>query len=355
MVNVPDVPSYKVVAIGGGTGLSTLLRGLKCYVPAAGELLSSEGASAGAYISDLTAVVTATDDGGSSGRLRRDFNVVAPGDLRNCMVALAEDEGLMARLFQFRFPGEATDLGGHSFGNLFLVALTSMTGDFAEAVRLSSEILAVQGNIFPSTTANVQLEALMEDGSVVAGETNINASDKRISELRIVPPDADPLPATLDAIANADLITIGPGSLFTSLVPNLLVRGIPEAIAASRAMKVFVCNLMTEANESLGLTAAGHIRVLYQHARGLRFDYALVNTAPVPQQMRAAYAEESASQIVADTDAIRALGVEPIEGNFLDCGATARHATQRVAAELIGLLAANGSTDQSWKVRANVE
>lgn len=323
---------FRVVAIGGGTGLSTLLRGLKNYVYKPGA-----GVTPPALLSDLTAVVTVTDDGGSSGLLRKEFNILPPGDIRNCIVALSEDEAMLARLFQFRFPADSA-LTGHNFGNLFLTALTSMTGDFAEAVKLSAEILNTRGRIFPSTTADVQLEALMNDGSRVFGETNITASTKRILELQMVPADAKPLPETLDAIARANLITIGPGSLFTSLIPNLLVRGIPEAIAASPAVKVFICNLMTEANESLGLTAAGHLRAIEAHAGRNIFDYALVNLTPVSRVTRAKYAEEAAEQIVADVDAIESLGVKPILGDYLDESRVARHATERVALDLVRLV-----------------
>src|SRR5204862_2290623 len=232
-----------------------------------------------AHISELCAVVTVSDDGGSSGRLRKEFNMLPPGDVRNCIVALSEDETLLSRLFQHRF-AKGPGLEGNSFGNLFLAALTSLTGDFGEAVRLSSEILATRGHIFPATAANVELEALMQDGTRVRGETKITASHGRIEELFLVPADPDPLPQTLDAIARADLITIGPGSLFTSLIPNLLVRGIPQAIRDSAAIKVYVCNLMTQANESLGRTAADHIRAMNDHAGGQIFEYALINRMP---------------------------------------------------------------------------
>jgi uncharacterized cofD-like protein len=320
-----------VVAIGGGTGLSTLLKGLKRYVltPA----LAESGQPA---IRDLCGVVTVTDDGGSSGRLRKEFNMLPPGDVRNCIVALSEDEALLSRLFQHRFK-QGEGLEGHSFGNLFLAALTSITGDFAEAVRLSSEILLTRGHIYPATTSNVELEAQMEDGSRVRGETRITASQGKIRELFLVPPDVEPLPQTLDAIASADLITIGPGSLFTSLIPNLLVRGIARAILKSSATKVFVCNLMTQANESLGLTAAEHIRALNTHAGAQLFDYALINNTPASTEMKASYALEGASQIVVDLDAIKAMGVCPVLGDYLDEGDVARHATERVARDLMVL------------------
>jgi uncharacterized cofD-like protein len=322
-----------VVAIGGGTGLSTLLKGLKSYV-----LTPALAASGKVTIRELSGVVTVTDDGGSSGRLRKEFNMLPPGDVRNCIVALSEDEALLSRLFQHRFQ-KGSGLEGHSFGNLFLAALTSITGDFAEAVRLSSEILLTRGHIYPATTSNVELEALMEDGTRVRGETRITASKGKIRELFLIPPDAVPLPQTLEAIANADLITIGPGSLFTSLIPNLLVRGIAKRITESPAVKVFVCNLMTQANESLGLTAADHIRALTAHAGAQLFDYALINRKPASPEMKAQYALEGASQIVADLEAIEALGVCPVLGDYLDEGTVARHATDRVAHDLMALMA----------------
>jgi uncharacterized cofD-like protein len=324
----------RVVAIGGGTGLSTLLKGLKRYVPSVvqaaplGDDLPS--------IFQLCAVVTVTDDGGSSGRLRKELNILPPGDIRNCIVALSEDEALLSRLFQHRFE-KGSGLEGHSFGNLFLAALTSLTGDFSESVRVSSEILLTRGNIYPATTANVDLEALMEDGTRVRGETRITASKGRIKELFLIPPDVEPLPQTLEAIATADLITVGPGSLFTSLIPNLLVRGIPQAIANSPAVKVYVCNLMTQANESLGLTAADHIRALYSHAQTGIFDYALINRAPVSGEMKAKYALEGGSQIVADLEAVEKLGVCPVVGDYLEEAGVARHATAQVAQDLLRL------------------
>ncbi|HEU5337141.1 MAG TPA: YvcK family protein [Terriglobales bacterium] len=324
----------QVVAMGGGTGLSTLLKGLKHYV-AAGE---SAAVGNRRTIAELCAVVTVTDDGGSSGRLRKEFNVLPPGDIRNCIAALSEDEALLSRLFQHRFHAGA-GLNGHSFGNLFLTALTAITGDFAEAVKQSSAILATRGHIYPSTTSDVQLEAVMADGSRVRGETNITASTERIVSIHLRPADAQPLPQTLEAIAKADLITIGPGSLFTSLVPNLLVRGIPEAVAASRAVKVFVCNLMTEANESLGLTAADHIRVLHEHAGVRIVDYALVNRTPVPSELKAKYAAEGGSQIEVAVAAIEKQGAKVILGDYLETAAgVARHATDRVTRDLLALV-----------------
>ena len=269
-----------------------------------------------ACIRDLSAVVTVSDDGGSSGRLRKELNMLPPGDIRNCIVALSEDEALLSRLFRHRFD-KGSGLEGHSFGNLFLAAFTSLTSDFSEAVRLSTEILVTRGHIYPATTSNIELEALMEDGARVRGETKITASKGRIRELFLVPPDVGPMPQTLEAVANADLITIGPGSLFTSLIPNLLVRGMAQAIVESPATKVYVCNLMTQANESLGLTAADHIRALNKHAQQI-FDYALLNRTPASEELKTKYASEGACQIVNDLDAIEALGVIPVLGDYLE-------------------------------------
>jgi uncharacterized cofD-like protein len=337
----PDFPhevvsscELRVVAIGGGTGLSTVLKGLKAFVPAPGEARTAD--SSRPAISELSAVVTVSDDGGSSGRLRKELNMLPPGDIRNCIVALSEDEALLSRLFRHRFD-RGSGLEGHSFGNLFLAALTSITGDFSEAVRLSAEILLTRGHIYPATASNVELEALMEDGTRVRGETRITASKGRIRELTLVPADVEPLPPTLEAIARANLITIGPGSLFTSLIPNLLVRGISQAIINSPAIKVYVCNLMTQANESLGLTASDHIQALNRHAQAQIFDYALVNRTPVSSEMAAKYALEGARPIGVDLEEIEKLGVCPVLGDYLEEAGVARHRTDRVAADVLEL------------------
>ena len=333
--------TLKVVAIGGGTGLSTLLRGLKRFVatpPGSLPLNVSELKEPACTIRDLAAVVTVTDDGGSSGRLREDFNMLPPGDVRNCMVALSEDEHLLARLFQHRF--DQGELQGHSFGNLFVAALTNITGDFAQAVQMSSQILATRGHIFPATNKNVTLAAKMDNGAIVHGETNITASPHRIVELMLVPPNVDPLPDTLEAIANADLITLGPGSLYTSLITNLLVRSIPEALAANRGTRVFICNLMTQANESIGLSASQHITKIIEHAnkvKGPLFDYALINTAPISSALLDRYALEGQAPIEADLDAIRVLGIQPVTGNFVHEGNVLRHDYDRVTQAVLEL------------------
>jgi uncharacterized cofD-like protein len=320
----------RVVAIGGGTGLSTLLRGLREHVTPAGPL-APQG-----LISDLAAVVTVTDDGGSSGRLREDFNMLPPGDLRNCMVALSEEEDLLAQLFAHRFRGGA-DLQGHNFGNLFVAALTEITGDFAHAIQLTSKILAVRGCIYPVTTADATLVAHMDDGSIVRGETNITASRRRIVELTLDPPDAAPLPETLAAIERANLITVGPGSLYTSLITNLLVDGIPAALAQARGVRVYICNLMTQANESLNLTASEHIERIYEHTRAPIFDCALINTRQFSPETLARYAAEGASPILADIERIEALGVRCIVGEFASEDNVVRHNPRSVTDALLTL------------------
>lgn len=323
--------SIRVVAMGGGTGLSTLLRGLRRYVA-----FPDWPTPVPCHISDLAAVVTVTDDGGSSGILRRDFNMLPPGDLRNCMVALSAEEDLLAKLFSYRFK-TGRGLGGHSFGNLFVAALTDITGDFAHAIQLASKILATRGRIYPATNSNATLVARMDDGSTVRGETKITASKQRIAELMIEPPDAAALPETLDAIERADLITVGPGSLYTSLITNLLVQGIPTALARARGLRVFVCNLMTQANESLGLTASEHIERIYEHTRAPIFDYAIVNTAAFSPETLARYAAQSAEPIKVDVERIEKLGVRCIIGDFASEENVVRHAADRLTSTLLTL------------------
>ncbi len=318
--------ALRVVAIGGGTGLSTLLRGLKHYAVSP----SAPADCAHCMISDLAAVVTVTDDGGSSGRLRKDFNMLPPGDLRNCMVALSEDEHLISRLFRHRFR-TGGELEGHSFGNLFVAALSEMTGDFTQAIKLAAEVLATRGHIYPATASNVTLAALMDNGELVHGETNITGSRQRIVELMLEPSAAEPLPETLEAITAADLITMGPGSLYTSLITNLLVTGIPEAIGSAKATRVYVGNLMTQGNESLHLTASQHIERMYEHARQPLFDYALLNVAPVSEALRERYAAEGAEVIIPDVERIEAMGIRCVTGNFAAEGDVLRHNADAVA------------------------
>ena len=321
-----------VVCFGGGTGLSTLLSRLKWYVAQP----ANAGLSAPALIERLTAVVAVSDNGGSSGRLREDFHVLPPGDIRNCLVALAEDEALLARMFRFRFQNGA-GLEGHSFGNLFLTVLTALHQDFPEAVKVACAMLKTRGRVLPATDRLVDLVAELKDGSLAVGEISIAAAHCGIRRLHMAPADAAALPETLEAIAEADLITIGPGSLYTSLIPNLLVKGIPEAIAESRALKVYICNLMTQPNESLGMTAADHVRAIYKHAGRRLFDYALINRQPFRAEMLRHYAESGATPVVCDREQMQAMGLAVIEGNYVAVGDVARHAADAVARDVLPL------------------
>jgi len=324
----------KVVAIGGGTGLSTLLRGLKHHVCEVSRTASQQP-----HISRLTAVVTVTDEGGSSGRLRRDFRVLPPGDIRNCLVALAEDEQLLTHLFNYRF-ASGHGLRGHSFGNLFLTALTHLTRDFAKAVRVSSEVLAIRGEIFPSTLSDVRLKALRRDGKMVYGESCINKTRLPIKRLYIVPGKCRPLAETLKALQEADLITLGPGSLYTSLIPNLLVQAIPEQIRGAKARKVYICNLMTQPGETRGYSAGDHLRALHEHAGGKLFDYIVLNSRPISPAMRQRYAAERAEPVAHDLEQIHALGVEPLCADLLVEDHVARHDAVRLAQLVLDLAGA---------------
>ncbi|HZU23801.1 MAG TPA: gluconeogenesis factor YvcK family protein [Terriglobales bacterium] len=318
------------MCFGGGTGLSNLLRGLKRYTKSPSE------PDAAARIEQLTAVVAVTDDGGSSGRIRSEFNMLPPGDIRNCLVALAEDEHLLSRMFQYRFAA-GRGLEGHSFGNLFITVLAQMTSDFVEAVRLASEVLAIRGRILPASGVAAQLGAEMRDGSFVVGECAITHSRSGVRRVHLIPSDTRAVPETLAAIAEADLITLGPGSLYTSLVPNLLVPGIPEAIAASRATKVFICNLMSQPNETLGMTASDHLQALHEHAGMALFDTVLVNRAPLSDDLLNNYAASSATPVLYDSARLATLGVRVVEGNYLAEGAIARHDAAAVARDLLAL------------------
>ncbi len=321
----------KVVAIGGGTGLSTLLRGLKHHFPE-----PARPALFSPTISRLTAIVTVTDEGGSSGRLRRDFRVLPPGDIRNCLVALAEDEQLLTHLFNYRF-ASGQGLRGHSFGNLFLTALTHLTRDFAKAVRVSGEVLAIRGEIFPSTLSDIRLKAEGKDGRALVGERQITKTRVPIRRLRLVPSRCQALPEALEALRQADLITLGPGSLYTSLIPNLLVQGIADAIARSRALKVFVCNMMTQPGESRGYTAADHLRAVHAHAGRRLFTHIVLNTRPLSPRLVRRYATEHAEPVKMDFDAIRALGVRPVCADLLLEDHVIRHDPRWLAQLLLSL------------------
>ncbi|MEJ7622791.1 MAG: uridine diphosphate-N-acetylglucosamine-binding protein YvcK [Pyrinomonadaceae bacterium] len=316
------------VAIGGGNGLSTLLSGLKRFV--------YERDTEPVWLDNLSAIVAVTDDGGSSGRLRDELQMLPPGDIRNCMVALSEDSKLLSRLFRHRFRGDG-DLGGHSFGNIFLAALSEITGDFAEAVRLSSEILASKGHIYPATVADVRLAAELDDGTTVRGETNISKIGDRLRRLYLEPQGSKPLPATLAAIDAASIITIGPGSLYTSLLPPILVDGVADAIARSDAVKVFVCNLMTQPGETDGLTSRGHLEIFNQYAPQIEFDYVVVNDRPIRNDQLRKYTGEGAEQIgVHGSITPQTIeGAEIIYGNLLDEGDMVRHNPEKLAQVLL--------------------
>jgi uncharacterized cofD-like protein len=316
----------KLVAIGGGTGLSTLLAGLK-------RLVSKENTDE-PWLVNLSAIVTVSDDGGSSGRLREELQMLPPGDIRNCMIALSEDSNLLSRLFRFRFRGTG-GLGGHSFGNLFLAALTEVTGDFVEAVRLSSEVLASKGHIYPATINDVRLVAELEDGRIVRGETQITASHSKIRRLRLEPEQCLPLPEALAAIRSADVITVGPGSLYTSILPNLLVARVANAIGEAHATKIFICNLMTQPGETDGYSAREHMEIVKQYAPEIQFDFVIVNNRPISKEQAGRYAAEGASQIgIADDDLAETTldgETEIVRADLLDEGDKVRHNPERLA------------------------
>lgn len=310
----------KVVAIGGGTGLSTMLRGLK------------------EYTSNIAAIVTVTDDGGSSGRLTQEFQMPPPGDIRNCLVALADAEPLMQELFQYRFSNGGPSLEGHSFGNLLIAAMMNVTGDFEEAVRQTSRVLAIRGRVLPSTLARVQLEAELLDGSRVKGETNISAAQQPIHRMLLSDPDAEPLDEALAAIATADIIVIGPGSVYTSIVPNFLVRGMAKAVASSRAVKAYVCNVMTQSHETDGFSAADHVRAVIEQAGVRLFDFVLVNRELPPEEALERYAQRGSYFVYPDVEKIRALGFRPIVGDYISQTAVVRHDPQKLAAAVMRLV-----------------
>ncbi|HEX3248078.1 MAG TPA: gluconeogenesis factor YvcK family protein [Pyrinomonadaceae bacterium] len=313
----------KLVAIGGGTGLSTLLAGLKRLVGKTDDPI---------WIESLSAIVTVSDDGGSSGRLRDELQMLPPGDIRNCMIALSEDSLLLSRLFRYRFRGEG-ELGGHSFGNLFLAALTEVTGDFTEAIRLSSEVLASKGHIFPATISDVRLAAELEDGSIVRGETQISASKLPIRRLRLEPEQCLPLPEVLRAIRAADVITVGPGSLYTSILPNLLVAQVAPVIGQSRATKIFINNLMTQPGETDGYNARKHLETIKEYAPEIHFDFVIVNNRRISKEQAELYAAEGAYQIGIHDSIDEAIdqATEIVRADLLYDGEKVRHNSDRLA------------------------
>ena len=318
-----------LVALGGGTGLSTLLAGLKRLV--------REPHDDDLWIANLSAIVTVSDDGGSSGRLREELQMLPPGDIRNCMIALSEDSTLLSRLFRHRFRGQG-ELGGHSFGNLFLAALTEVTGDFTEAVRLSSEVLASKGHIYPATISDVRLVAELADGSEVRGETQISASRAAIRRLRLEPEQCLPLPEALQAIRAADVITVGPGSLFTSILPNLLVARVAAAIGDSKATKIFICNLMTQPGETDNYSARQHLETVKSYAPEIRFDFVIVNDRPITKEQAQRYALEGAYQIgIGDdtVDPVLGQSTRVVRTNLLEDSEKVRHDSALLASVVL--------------------
>ena len=326
MNEFPDIQQWergpKIAAVGGGTGLSAMLRGLKKYTK------------------NLTAIVTVADDGGGSGVLRREIGMPPPGDIRHCMEALANTEPVMQRLLTYRFTEGS--LAGQSFGNLILAALNGITGSFEEAVSQMSQVLAITGRVIPVTSADVQLEAVFENGARVLGESKISTvkkeQDCRIAHVNLIPARPKPLPAALEAIEQADLILLGPGSLYTSVIPNLLVDGIAHAIAKAQAPKIYICNIMTEDGETEGYTASDHLEALMTHGEPGMIDFCLANNAPIRANVAERYLEEDAVPLVVDRDVIAALGVELIEAPVAArTGRYARHDPDALAREVLNI------------------
>jgi uncharacterized cofD-like protein len=297
------------------------------------------------YTSNITAIVTVTDDGGSSGRLQRESTMLPPGDIRNCLVALADAEPLMQELFQYRFkPGRKSEgngesgLTGHSFGNLLLAAMLHITGDFEEAIRQTSRVLAIRGRVLPSTTRNVQLIAELHDGTIVEGETNITAAGRDIKRMRLSDPHTEPLEETLEAIRTADAIIIGPGSVYTSIIPNFLVKGVAEAVSESRAIKIYVCNVMTQPGETNDYTASDHVNTVLSQAGMPIFDYVMVNVEEPSEVLRNRYAGVGSQWVLPDVEKIRALGLRPITGSFISQSSVVRHDSERLAEAIIEVI-----------------
>jgi len=318
----------KIVVVGGGTGLSNLLYGLK------------------EYTSNITAIVTVSDDGGSSGRLREQFGLLAPGDIRNCLVALADTEPLMRNLFQFRFDGKA-ELDGHSFGNLFITAMTQITGDFEQAVKESSKVLAIRGRVIPSTLEEVGLIAEYEDGTKVAGESKISKEKKLIRRIYLSRKDCEPTPEAISAIAEADAIVIGPGSLYTSIIPNILISEITKVILESKALKIYVCNIMTQSGETDSFKASDHIEALVAHARSKLIDYCILNLAQIPAEFVEKYKGEGAQLVAADAEKVQEMGFSVIKEDLVSAKNYVRHDSQKLARIIIELLESRPKIDES--------
>ena len=309
----------KIVVIGGGTGLSTLLRGLKTYS------------------ANITAVVTVADDGGSSGRLREEFGVLPPGDIRNCLAALADEERLLTELFQYRFRA-GDGLTGHSFGNLFLTAMTDIAGDLEQAIAASSQVLAVRGQVLPATLSDVRLWAELTDGRRIEGESNIPKAEGKILKIGCIPENPPALPAAIKAIEEADYIIIGPGSLYTSLIPNLLVREIADAIAATDIPRIYICNIMTQPGETDGYSVSDHIQAIDKACDNKKlFDAVLVHKKIPSAQALIRYAQQNAHPVFLDREAVIQLGRRIIPANILfeDENGAVRHDPLKLAKVLL--------------------
>lgn len=312
----------KIAVIGGGTGLSVLLRGLKVHPV------------------DITAIVTVADDGGSSGILRNELEIPAPGDIRNVLAALSEAEPMLKSLFQYRFKN-GNGLSGHSLGNLLLAAITSITGDFVAGIRELSRVLNVNGIVLPSANQSVVLNAKMTDGTVVEGESKIPKANKVIEKVFLTPKDVKAVPESLEAIKEADLIVIGPGSLYTSILPNLLVPGLGEALCRARAKKVYICNVMTQHGETNHFTAADHVQALMDHVHRSFIDIIVVNNKDIPANIAARYQREGAEPVRFDEERLTSFGFEVISGKMIQYDhSVIRHDAQRIAELLVSLIPA---------------
>ncbi|KXZ17331.1 hypothetical protein AXI59_18045 [Bacillus nakamurai] len=310
----------KIAIFGGGTGLSVLLRGLK-HKPV-----------------DITAIVTVADDGGSSGRLRDELQIPPPGDIRNVLAALSDVEPLVENLFQHRF-NKGGDLTGHSLGNLILAAMTNITGDFFHAVTEMSKVLNVRGRVLPAANTSVVLHAEMEDGQVVSGESTIPSYGQRIKRVFLTPEKIDPLPETIEVIRQADLIIIGPGSLYTSILPNLLVPKIGEEVVKAAAKKVYICNVMTQPGETLNYSAADHVKALNDHMEQPFIDTILINNEDIPDEIKSKYAKELARPVDFNVEKLKAMGLEVIRDQIITYkNGVIRHDTHKVASLLVDLL-----------------
>jgi len=309
----------KIVTIGGGTGLSVLLSGLKDFT------------------SNISAIVTVADDGGSSGRLRQQFDILPPGDIRNCLVALADAPVLMRDLFQFRFD-KSSELAGHSFGNLFITAMTRVTGDFEKAVKETSKVLALRGQVIPSTLGNVILIAHHKDGSTTEGEDQIPRAQVPIARVMLKPGDSLATPEALEAIKAAQMIVLGPGSLYTSIIPNLLIKEITDALVSSNAIKVYVCNVMTQPGETDGYKASDHVKTLITHSHPRVIDYCVVNIGSIPTETLRRYAQQNSYPVINDRKNVENMGYRVIEDNFIVSEDVIRHDAGKLAKIILGIV-----------------